>query len=267
MTKGKSKGIISSLKPSQDILLGSYIKEEMNKLFYVKPNYDAELEMLKFQYDQEEEERMGLHASSVTGATKSFCFRKNIIDILYLEHVRDGRKIPQKVIEAFKYANKLNRSNPIHLQRIFEEGKSIGTKWQRLFIRGGIGQKEDMDVSRFQDEYDLSYTPDGIITLNGVKYVVEIKSMNANQFEPAKDHKSGRKQLKLYMHFEGIDRGFVLCDGKNTSDFKIFPVIGLKEDDPELLPSLELLKKIQRIKKKTLKEKKLPPCSCKKCLI
>jgi hypothetical protein len=262
MTKSK----LSSLKPSKDILVASMLKEELNKLFYNKPNYDAELEMLKYQYDHEEEERLGLHASSVTGATKSFCFRSQIINILYLEHVRDGRKIPSRIIESFKYANAQNRSNPIHLQRIFEEGKSIGTKWQRLFIRGGIGEKEDMDVSRFQTEYDLSYTPDGIITIHGKKYVVEVKSMNKNQFDPAKDHKSGRKQLKLYMHFEGIDRGFVLCDGKDTSDFKIFPVIGLKEDDPELKKSLDLLNEIQEYKKKVLRLKKLPPCICGKCL-
>lgn len=261
-----TKNDLASLRPSQDVLLGSYLKEELNKLFYNPPNYDAELEMLKYQYDHEEEERLGLHASSITGATKSFCFRSQIINILYMEHVKEGRKIPSRIIDSFKYANARNKNNAIHLQRIFEEGKSIGTKWQRLFIRGNLGIKEDMDVSRFHDEYDLSYTPDGIITLNGKKYVVEIKSMNANQFEPAKDHKSGRKQLKLYMYLEGIDRGFVLCDGKNTSDFKVFPVIGLNESDPELANSIELLEKIQRTKKKVLKTKKLPPCICGKCL-
>lgn len=257
---------LQDLKISKEAMLGMHIVEQLNKLFYLPPNYDAELEMLKYQYDHEEEERMGLHASSVTGATKSFCFRKNIIDILYLEHRRDGRKVPQMVIDSFKYANKLNRSNAIKLQRIFEEGKSIGTKWQRLFIRGGLGVKEDMDVSRFYDEYDLSYTPDGVIVLDGHKYVVEIKSMNKNQFEMAKDHKSGRKQLKLYMHLEGIKRGFVLVDCKDNSDIKIFPVLNLNESDDELANSLELLEKIQRVKKQVLSKKKLPPCICGKCL-
>lgn len=265
-TKPKSS-ILKDLKPSQDILLASYIKDELNKLFYNKPNYDAELEMLKYQYDHEEEERLGLHASSITGATKNFCFRAQIVNILYMEHIKNGRKIPGRMVDAFKHANNLNRSNPVNLQRIFEEGKSIGTKWQRLFIRGGIGVKEDMDVSRFHTPYDLSYTPDGVITLSGKKYVVEIKSMNANTFEPAKEHKSGRKQLKLYMHLEGIDRGFVLCDGKNTSDFKVFPVTKLNESDPELADSLALLDQIQVIKKQVLKNKRLPECKCKKCLI
>jgi hypothetical protein len=101
----------------------------------------------------------------------------------------------------------------------------------------------------------------------GHKYVVEIKSMNKNQFDPAKQHAKGRKQLKLYMHFEQIDRGFVLCDGKDNSDIKIFPVLGLNESDDELAKSLALLDQIQVYKRKVLKTKKLPPCLCKKCLL
>jgi hypothetical protein len=124
-----------------------------------------------------------------------------------------------------------------------------------------------MDVSRWVDEYDLSYTPDAIIELNNREYVVEIKSMNDNQFQQAKNHPKGRKQLKLYMHMEGIKDGFVLCDGKNNSDIKIFPVLNLKPDDEELQKSLGLLDEIQYYKSKALKTKKLPPCTCKKCTI
>lgn len=270
-TKSKSKKTkISDLKLNKDELLAPYIKEELNKLFYAKFDYDAELEMLKYQYDKEMEagdERIGLHASSITNATRNFCMRDAFIQIMYYHYKVNGKKIPQSFIDAFRNRHGNNKSNPIHLQRIFEEGKSIGTKWQRLFIRGKVGVKEDMDVSRWVDEYDLSYTPDGIIVLGGKKYVVEIKSMNRNQYEQANDHKSGRKQLKLYMHFEGIDRGFVLCDCKDTSDFKVFPVTDLNESDEELANSLHLLDRIYRMKKKALKTKKLPPCTCKKCLI
>lgn len=267
MTKKSTKINLKDLRPNTDELIASSIKEELNKLFYLKPNYDAEMEMLKYQYDHEEEERLGLHASSVTDASKNFCFRNTMVDILYMEHIKKGRKIPQKFIDAFRAKANRDSGNPINLARIFEEGKSIGTKWQRLFIRGGIGVKEDMDVSRWKDEYDLSYTPDGIVTLNHRKYVVEIKSMNDNQFQQAKNHPKGRKQLKLYMHFEGIKDGFVLCDGKNNSDIKIFPVLNLKHDDEELQKSLGLLDEIQYYKTKTLQTKKLPKCTCGKCTI
>lgn len=265
MSKSK-KSVLSDLKISKHAITAISIKEELNRLFYLQPKYDEELEMLKYQYDHEEEERLGLHLSSITGAGKNFCFREQIVNILYMERVKAGKKVPQKIYDAFKYQQRRNNNPPVNLARIFEEGKSIGTKWQRLFIRGNIGVKEDMDVSRFVDEYDLSYTPDGIITLNGKKYVVEIKSMNKNTFDKANSHPSGQKQLRMYMYLEGIDRGFVLADCKDNSDFKIFPEFN-PESDESVANAIALLEKIQQFKKKAIKSKKLPPCKCGKCLV
>lgn len=242
-----------------------YIKEELNKLFYLEPKYDEELEMLKYQYDQEEEIRMGLHASSVISG--KVCLRKEVVNIMYKQFYDKGKKVPRKIERAFMHNAEKDGRNPIHLARIYEEGRSIGAKWQRLFIRGGLGVKEDMDVSRIVDEYDLSYTPDGIITLNGKKYVVEIKSANANSFESMKKkHPTGNKQLKMYMYFEGIENGFVLVDNKNSSDFKIFPEFNITAMDDEVDDILMKLEDIQKAKMRTLKTKKFPPCTCKKCL-
>lgn len=240
--KKKKEISVKDLKLNKDMLLATNIKEKLNKLFYEKPNYDAELEMLKYQYDNEEEERYGLHASAIIGAENEFCYRAQVLSLFY--RMAQGENIP------------------IHLKRIYEEGKSIGTKWQRLFIRGGIAQKEDLDVSRFVDEYDLSYTPDAIINLDGKIYVVEIKSMNRNQWEKATSHPSGQKQLKLYIYFEGkkrkIDGGFVLADCKDNSDFKIFPVFDVNESDDDIADIIYRLEKIQRLKNKFIKEKKPP---------
>jgi hypothetical protein len=69
------------------------------------------------------------------------------------------------------------------------------------------------------------------------------------------------------MHLEGIKRGFVLVDNKDTSDFTVFPVIGLKDSDDELLSSISLLEEVQRQKLIAIKKKRLPPCTCKKCMI
>lgn len=264
---------INDLRVSKKALLEANIKEELNKLFYLKPKYKEELEMLAYQYAQEEEERLGLHASSITNAGNNFCFREQIINILYMKYKKAGKKVPKNIERAFKYKLQQNENIPIHLARIYEEGKSVGTKWQRLFIRGGLAKKEDLDVSRFVDEYDLSYTPDGIIELNGKVYVVEIKSSNRNQFENMTNHPAGKRQLKLYMYMESeykgrkIDGGFVLVDCKDNSDFKIFlEFFEPDEIDPSVEKSLDLLEKIQKVKKKVLKTKKLPPCKCGKCL-
>lgn len=262
----KKKGILGDMQIDTKLLIADHIKEELNKLFYLKPDYDAEMEMLKYQYDHEEEERLGLHASAITGATKSFCYREQVISVLYRDFKLAGKKIPKKIANEFNHKQG-NHKHSTSLLRIFEEGKSIGTKWQRLFIRGKLGVKEDMDISRMQEDYDLSYTPDGVIVLDGKKYVVEIKSQNTFAFQKAKSHPSGQKQLKLYMYFEGIDRGFVLVDDKNTSDFKIFLEMNVNESDPDIADALYHLENIQRLKRKTLKTKKFPECTCGKCLV
>lgn len=229
---------LGDLRVNKDLLIAGHIKEKLNELFYLPPKYDEELEMLKYQYDQEEEERVGLHASAITSAGNDFCYREQVLSLF------------------FKRSEQGN--HPINLMRIFEEGKSIGTKWQRLFIRGDIGEKEDMDVSRMQKDYDLSYTPDGIVVIDNKKYVVEIKSQNTFGFQKQKSHPSGVKQLKLYMFFEGISRGFVLVEDKDMQDFKVLLVTDVDETDEDIANVLFILKRIQKLKKRFVNDKKPP---------
>lgn len=235
--KNKTKSVLDDLRVSKNEMKAIAIKDELNKLFYAKPKYKEELEMMEFQYAQEYEERIGLHASAITGAGSGFCFRQQVLSLFYKMDQGGG--------------------TPIHLARIYEEGKSIGTKWQRLFIRAGIADKEDLDVSRMQDDYDLSYTPDAIIEIFGKKHVVEIKSQNTNEFQKSSTHKSGLKQLKLYMYFEEIDQGFVLVEDKNTQDFKVIYIENVTEDDPDVAKFLEILETIQKHKRKFVKKKKM----------
>lgn len=265
-SKKPKKSKLDSMRIDTNVLLAAHIKEELNKLFYLEPDYDAELEMLKYQYDHEEKIRLGLHASSVTGAGKGFCYREHVTSIIYRQFYMAGKKPPKMIDEQHQRNTATTRTYPIGLMRIFEEGKSIGTKWQRLFMRGKLGNKEDMDVLRLQPDYDLIYTPDAIIELDGKKYVVEIKSQSTFAFKKQKSHPSGMKQLKLYMYLEGIDRGFVLVDDKNDQDFKILVATDVNESDDAIADSLYHLDQIRLAKKKTLKTKTLPECTCGKCL-
>ena len=258
------KSGLSGLKPDKNTLLAMSIKEHLNKLFYCEPKHDEELEMLKYMWDREEKERMGLHASSIT-KTGNFCYKEQLINIMYRSFKVRGKKVPTKIYNAFKANLRENNNNPIHLQRIYEQGTIMGYKWQMLFIRAGVGVKENMDISRFNEEYDLSYTPDARITLDGKEYVVELKSQKSTLYDKEKSHPAGIKQLKLYMYFEGIDRGFVLVDNKDTQDFKVLLVTGVNESDPDVANFLERLEKLQRMKKWALKNKKFPKCDCKKC--
>ena len=233
----KKDSVIGNMRIDKSVMIGMNLKEELNKLFYAKEDYDAELEMLKFQYDNEEEERVGLHASAISSWGSGSCYRQQVLSLFYKQ--------------------KQGENTYINLKRIFEEGKSIGTKWQRLFIRGKVGIKEDMDVSRMVEEYDLSYTPDAKIKINGKTYVVEIKSMNTKLFQEGKSHSSGKKQLKLYMYFEKQPLGFILIEDKNTQDFRCEVVTNVTGADPDISDIVERLEKIQEYKRTFLKKKKM----------
>lgn len=265
----KTADVLKGIKPDKNTMKAMGIKESLNKMFYAEPKRDEEIEMLKFMFDNEEKERLGLHASSIT-KTGNFCYREQLINILYKHYMTTGDgKVPNPIKVAFKAQLRENNSNPINLQRIYEQGTVMGYKWQMLFIRNGVGQKEDMDISRFDEEFDLSYTPDGIIELNGKTYVVELKSQKSTLFEKEKSHPNGIRQLKLYMYFEGqnrkIDGGFVLVDNKDTSDFKVLFIDEVNESDDDVATYLERLERLQRMKRYALKKKKLPKCDCKKC--
>nr|DAP60008.1 MAG TPA: Exonuclease [Caudoviricetes sp.] len=226
------------------------IEELLNNLFYLDKNIPEELKFLKSVMTRgaETTERKGLHASAVIVSDDKFCYRQQLLSLFY------------KQLQG--------EQTPIGLKRIFSEGDAIHEKWQRLFIRGGLCKPLDCDYSRFADEYDLSYTPDIIcalpvdMKLSSVyddsvpkePYVVEIKSVNTFTFKKQKYHASGRKQCQLYMYLTGIHKGIVLCDDKNTQEFKVYKY---EYNPSEIAPYIRRLEQIQEYKQRLLKKHKI----------
>lgn len=217
--------------------------EKLNKLFYLESDHEAEAKMVHMimKKNGDAKERVGLHASSLIAHDKDFCFRALLLSLHY------------KQIQS--------ENVPIKLKRIFEEGNAIHEKWQRLFLRGKLGKPSDMDKTQFFDDfgYLISFTPDAILTFGNKKLVVEIKSVNTYQFKTMKSHPSGEKQLQLYMHLTGIHEGFVLCDDKNTQDFKVFYA---KYDKEKVAPFIERIEAIGELNRIFIEEKKVPKRVC-----
>lgn len=231
-------GIISGggkLESTENLL----IEQKLNKLFYVQPDYKREILMLKEQAKLKSSDRYGLHASAILASDNKFCYREQILSLFYKQVQGDNI--------------------PIGLKRIFEEGNFVGEKWQRLFIRGKLGDYCDMDISRFNDKYDLSFTPDAIITIGKHKYIVEIKSQNTFIFKKQKGHPGGELQCLLYMYLEGIHKGFVLVEDKNCQEYKVIPV---RYDPTKLEKYIDRLEMVQEYKKKFLIRKKAPKRIC-----
>lgn len=180
------------------------LEKELNKLFYLQKNIEEETKFVKqvMTRGQDGQERVGLHASSFIVSEKEFCVREQVLALMYRQ----------------LQGEQLN----VGLMRIFEEGNAIHEKWQRLFIRGGFSKAKDLDFTRYNEKYHISFTPDIICEIDGFgKMVGEIKSVNTFQFKKISEHPSGKKQLQWYMYLTGIHKGFTLMDDKNSQEFKV----------------------------------------------
>lgn len=224
------------------------IEKLFNSLFYAKKNMEEEVKFVKQMFTRggDSTERYGLHTSAIIVSDDKFCFREQVLSLMYKQ--AQGENVPQNLI------------------RIFEEGNAIHEKWQRLFIRGGLCKAEDCDFSKFYEQYEVGYTPDAIITYKGKKYVVEIKSVNTYQFMKMTSHPTASKQVQMYMHFSGIHDGIILCEDKNTQQFKVFIV----KYNPDVVQKyLERLEAVQYYKNRVFEENKMvkrcSQCTSKVC--
>lgn len=234
------------------------LDELFNALFYAPKNMEEEVAFVKQMFTRggDSHERYGLHTSAIIVCEEKFCMREQVLSLIYKQ--RQGENVP------------------MNLKRIFEEGNAIHEKWQRLFIRGGLGKATDMDFSRFNKQYEIGYTPDAILTIPDVvtigprkiemgeaagQYVIEIKSVNTHQFMKMESHPSGAKQMQMYMRFTGIHQGIVLCDDKNTQNFKMFYY---KYTPEATIPFIERLEGVQYYKQRVLTEGKMVG-RCKAC--
>ena len=212
------------------------LEKKLNKLFYLEKDIDNEVKFLRqvMTRGQETAERKGLHASAIIVSDDKFCYRQQVLSLFYKQLQGEQVSVP--------------------LRRIFAEGDAIHEKWQRLFIRAGYSKPEELDKTQFADDFDLSFTPDILCTIDGKRMVGEIKSVNTFTFKKQKYHASGRKQLQLYMYLTGIHDGFVLCEDKNTQDIKVYLY---KYDPTEIQPFITRLERIQQYKQRLTEKGKL----------
>ena len=221
--KTNSNPKVQDLHSTRSPLESMVVVSKLNSLFYLR--------------DELDEERFGLHASSIISSDNDFCIRNQVLSLFYKQH--QGEQLPVKSL------------------KIFAAGTSIHEKWQKLFAKGNIATA--IEERQFSEEYELFFTPDAVIEVNCKKYVVEIKSMNMFSFQKTYTHPGGRKQLMLYMHLLGIRQGFVLMECKNTQEFKIELV---EYNFEEVGKYIDRLNEVQTLKKIYMETQELPPKKC-----
>lgn len=190
-----------------------------NKMFYMDKDVEKEVAFVRQVMTRglETQERSGLHASALIVGDNKWCLRQQVLSLMY-------KQLQGEQVNA-------------NLRRIFEEGNSVHEKWQRMFLRAGYSEVEDLDRTRFNKKWRVSYTPDIeciIPQFFDGRMIGELKSVNTFQFQKMGKHPSAWKQCQWYMRlsiarekangtWNGIDytKGFVISEDKNTQDFKV----------------------------------------------
>lgn len=214
-SEAKEKGVV------MDSVEERTLTQLLNRMFFIESKkIDQEVQFVKHVMTRgaETQERVGLHASAITkGTDTDFCVREQVLSLLYKQN--QGENIPVK------------------LKRIFEEGNAIHEKWQRLFIRAGYTDWDQCDMTCYNEEFMISYTPDIIAFIPEVydegEIIVEVKSMNSWSYQKQATHAEGQKQLAWYMYLRGAKKGIVLADNKDTSEFRVEVV----DYNPDLVKS------------------------------
>ena len=195
------------------------LEKILNQMFYLPKDVEKETAFVKQVMTRglESTERVGLHASAIIVSDKKWCLRQQVLSLMYKQ--LQGEQVN------------------VGLRRVFEEGNAIHEKWQRLFIRADYSSVDDLDITKFNKQWRVSYTPDIECLIPQYfdgKMIGELKSVNTFQFKKMNKHPSASKQLQWYMAlsiarekragtWNGIDytKGFVLNEDKNTQEFKL----------------------------------------------
>lgn len=241
--KKEAKGNRTVIQSSE----GQELCKILNRAFYLPKKVEAESDFVRQVMTRglESTERVGLHASALIKGGKDFCLRAQILSLMYRQ--LQGEQLPVNTV------------------RIFEEGNAIHEKWQRMFIRAGYSDVEQLDKTQFNKKFRISFTPDIICRIpefyDGLM-IGELKSVNTFQFQKMVRHPSAWKQCQWYMYLSGIHKGFCLSEDKNTQDFKI----EVYDYDPTIVaPFIERAEKIKRGYNRMVKDHKMVarPSDCK----
>lgn len=217
------------------------LEKILNGMFYSPKKIEEESGFVRqvMTRGADTQERVGLHASALIVSENKWCLRQQVLSLLYKQLQGDQVNVD--------------------LRRIFEEGNAVHEKWQRLFIRAGYADVGGLDVTQYNEELMVSYTPDIICEIKEFydgEMVGELKSVNTYQFQKMSKHPSASKQLQLYMRLSGIKKGFVLSEDKNTQCIKV----EVYDYDPAISePAIGRCKAVKKAYKRAMVEHKMVP--------
>lgn len=112
-------------------------------------------------------------------------------------HPSELSNCPRDIYDSFVNKKAKQEKKPV-VERIFDNGKDVHTRIQKYLKDCGILIRSEVEF--YDEEFNICGSADGLIEVNGSLGVIEIKSINLNQFltlfAPKKAH---IEQINLYM--------------------------------------------------------------------
>jgi hypothetical protein len=191
--------------------------------------FKLELDDMFNQWNAERPLRTGYpHASSILAPDSQYCLRQLVLAATQPEQAQRPEIKPWSA----------------HENAVFLNGWVLHEKYQDLLSK--YGQVVEVETSHFDEDRLLHFTPDGIITLCGMPFVVEIKGYKSSTFEKLKEYREPPEaawmQCNLYCHLLGIQYGLVLVECKDTQEVKCWAIT---HDEKLALPYLDRLNKFK----------------------
>lgn len=160
-------------------------------------------------------------------------------------HPSSLHKSPKELY--WHYLGKESQYFPSRIKRIFDNGHKVHERIQDYLEEAKVLTSSETSV--YNKEYEICGHADGIIVINNIKIVLEIKSINSRNFyslfEPKSDH---IKQANVYMYCLGIPIACILYECKDDQELQEFYI---SIDKQILAPILTKIKYVQNcIRKK-----------------
>jgi hypothetical protein len=175
--------------------------------------------------------RSGLHASSLLVSENEWCTRRFVLADLFPDEAQ------QPELKQWQWKQ----------QAIFENGWDLHRRWQKLFLKFGnvaygntnnvkgdtVTVAPELDLTHYDSDRGVYFSPDAILDINGEHHVVEIKGINHTAFESLTNDLSVAMkacetvdkavyQANLYMHLLELQHAIILIEDKNNQDFRVW---------------------------------------------
>lgn len=188
--------------------------------------------------------RSGIHASAILVSDDQWCVREQTLHNLYPEQgePREWHQWDWRTSAIFETGWRLHQrwqdvfakyGNVVYSPVTLEQMETIPTSWLKRI--DGLVHAPELDLTHYDEERNLYFSPDAIIKFGGTAYVVEIKGVKQESYLELTDnleqacsvcetvHKA-REQVNLYMHLMELSRGIILVENKNTCHFRLWVV-------------------------------------------